>query len=61
MTEGWMQGDTATQEFFKPIKTFETRFTQMRAEIKSMGFSSLDLWGRIFIQTGQPPNKFLGV
>ncbi len=45
MTEGWMQGDTATQEFFKPLKTFEARFIAMLAEIKSMGFNHLDLWG----------------
>ncbi len=45
MTQGWMQGDSATQEFFKPIKTFEARFIAMLEEIKAMGFSNLDLWG----------------
>ncbi len=45
MTQGWMQGDSATQEFFKPIKTFEGRFIAMLEEITAMGFSNLDLWG----------------
>ncbi len=45
MTEGWMQGDTATQEYFKPIQTFSERFDAMLAEIGAMGFSALDLWG----------------
>ena len=45
MTEGWMQGDGATQEFFKPLETFRERFGAMLAEIKAMGFDALDLWG----------------
>ena len=45
MTEGWMQGDGATQAHFRPIETFEARFGEMLREIKAMGFSALDLWG----------------
>jgi L-ribulose-5-phosphate 3-epimerase len=45
MTEGWMQGDGATQAHFAPIATFEARFRAMLSEIKAMGFAHLDLWG----------------
>jgi L-ribulose-5-phosphate 3-epimerase len=45
MTEGWMQGDGATQDFFKPLETFRDRFGAMLAEVKAMGFGALDLWG----------------
>jgi L-ribulose-5-phosphate 3-epimerase len=45
MTEGWMQGDGATQDFFKPPETFHERFGAMLAEVKGMGFQSIDLWG----------------
>ena len=45
MTEGWMQGDSATQAYFRPIETFAPRFDAMLAEIKAMGFEVLDLWG----------------
>jgi L-ribulose-5-phosphate 3-epimerase len=45
MTEGWMQGDAATQAFYKPLETFRERFGAMLAEIEAMGFDALDLWG----------------
>jgi L-ribulose-5-phosphate 3-epimerase len=45
MTEGWMQGDTATQAFFSPLETFQTRFDAMLLEVKNMGFHAIDLWG----------------
>lgn len=45
MTEGWMQGDTATQNAFRPIETFEQKFDQMLRDIKAMGFSAIDVWG----------------
>jgi L-ribulose-5-phosphate 3-epimerase len=44
MTEGWTQGDTATQDAFKPIATFEKKFGEMLADIKALGFSSVDVW-----------------
>jgi sugar phosphate isomerase/epimerase len=44
MTEGWMQGDTATQEYFKPLATFAERFGAMLGEVKAMGFEAIDLW-----------------
>ena len=45
MTEGWMQGDTATQNYFRNLETFGLRFDAMLAEISEMGFRSIDLWG----------------
>jgi sugar phosphate isomerase/epimerase len=44
MTEGWMQGDTATNDYFRPIETFEERFDAMLAEVKAMGFEAIDIW-----------------
>jgi L-ribulose-5-phosphate 3-epimerase len=45
MTEGWVQGDTATEAFFAPLETFQTRFDAMLLEVKNMGFRAIDLWG----------------
>jgi sugar phosphate isomerase/epimerase len=44
MTEGWGQGDRATQDYFRPLRTFEKRFDALLAEIRGLGFSALDLW-----------------
>ena len=44
MTEGWMQGDAATQAYFRPVETFAERFEAMIAEIAGLGFTALDLW-----------------
>jgi L-ribulose-5-phosphate 3-epimerase len=45
MTEGWMQGDESTQQAFKPIATFGKKFEEMLGDIKTLGFSAIDLWG----------------
>lgn len=45
MTEGWMQGDGATQAHFRPLESFGARFEAMLEEIAAMGFTALDLWG----------------
>jgi L-ribulose-5-phosphate 3-epimerase len=45
MTKGWMQGDAATQAFYSPLETFQTRFDAMLLEVKNMGFYAIDLWG----------------
>lgn len=45
MPNGWGQGDRATQERFRPVATFAARFDGMLAEIKSLGFTAMDLWG----------------
>lgn len=44
MTEGWGQGDTATNNYFKPIKTYAERLDAYLHDIRAMGFSALDLW-----------------
>jgi sugar phosphate isomerase/epimerase len=44
MTAGWMQGDRATQEYFRPVETFGERFAALLGEIKALGFGALDLW-----------------
>jgi sugar phosphate isomerase/epimerase len=44
MTGGWGQGDTATQEFFRPTESFAERFEDLLAEIAALGFEAIDLW-----------------
>ena len=38
MSEGWGQGDKATQAWFSPLNTFEERFGAMLAEVSALGF-----------------------
>lgn len=44
MTEGWGQGDTATNDYFKPIETYAERLDEYLRDIRAMGFDALDLW-----------------
>jgi L-ribulose-5-phosphate 3-epimerase len=44
MTGGWGQGDRATNEHFAPIETYPARFDELLAEVRGMGFESMDLW-----------------
>lgn len=44
MTEGWMQGDKATNDYFSPLETFAGRFETMLAEVRAMGFEAIDIW-----------------
>jgi predicted dehydrogenase/sugar phosphate isomerase/epimerase len=44
MTQGWGQGDQASNEWFAPLETFEARFDALLGEIKALGFQSIDLW-----------------
>jgi len=44
MTEGWMQGDKATNDYFSPLETFAGRFEAMLAEVRAMGFEVIDIW-----------------
>jgi predicted dehydrogenase/sugar phosphate isomerase/epimerase len=44
MTEGWGQGDQATNDYFQPLGTFRQRFDELLAEISGLGFESIDLW-----------------
>jgi L-ribulose-5-phosphate 3-epimerase len=44
MTEGWGQGDRATNAYFQPIESFGERFAALLAEVQAMGFTAIDLW-----------------
>jgi sugar phosphate isomerase/epimerase len=44
MTGGWAQGDQATNDYFKPLETFAQRFEEILRDIRSLGFTALDLW-----------------
>ncbi len=44
MAEGWMQGDAATQAYFRPENTFAQRFDALLAEIVDCGYSAIDIW-----------------
>ena len=45
MSEGWDQGDAATQAAFRPVEQFESKLDAMLGDIKALGFQALDLWG----------------
>jgi L-ribulose-5-phosphate 3-epimerase len=44
MTEGWMQGDGATNAYFQPLATFPDRFGVLLDGIRALGFDAIDLW-----------------
>ena len=44
ITEGWHQGNNATNDYFRSIDTFPKRFDALLKEIKKLGFTSIDLW-----------------
>lgn len=44
MTEGWGQGDSASQAYFKPLDTFGERLEGYIRDIRALGFDALDLW-----------------
>lgn len=44
MTRGWGQGETAANNYFMPLETFPSRFEELLKEIKSLGFTAMDLW-----------------
>lgn len=44
MTGGWMQGDQATNDWFRPLATFEERFETLLREITELGYDTVDLW-----------------
>src|SRR3954469_12457057 len=45
MTGGWQEGDRASNDWYAPLATFAARFDEMLAEVKSLGFTGIDLWG----------------
>lgn len=44
MSEGWAQGDQATNDFFRPPATFAARFEQILLDVRRMGFGAVDIW-----------------
>lgn len=44
MTRSWMEGDDATQAFFRPEETFADRFGAMLGEVARLGFRAIDIW-----------------
>ena len=45
MTEGWGQGDAATQAAFKPVRQFEQKFDALLRDVRALGFQAVDVWG----------------
>jgi len=44
MPGGWGQGDSATNDWFRPLASFGQRFDAMLAEVAALGFGAIDLW-----------------
>ena len=44
MTEGWGQGDRATNDYFRPIETYAERLEALFLEVQAMGFAAIDIW-----------------
>lgn len=44
MTRGWMQGDDATQTYFRPIEAFAARFDRYLRDVRALGYRAIDLW-----------------
>ena len=44
ITEGWHQGNNATNDYFRSIDTFPKRFDALLKEVKQIGFQTIDLW-----------------
>jgi L-ribulose-5-phosphate 3-epimerase len=42
---GWGHGDRTSNEWFSPLETYEERFGELAADIESLGFGAIDLWG----------------
>jgi sugar phosphate isomerase/epimerase len=40
----WTHGDTATNDYFRPLETYAERFDAMLAEIQALGFEAIDVW-----------------
>ncbi|MCC6614925.1 MAG: sugar phosphate isomerase/epimerase [Anaerolineae bacterium] len=44
MTKGWMQGDRATQIYFRPLEAFAARFDRYLRDVRALGYQAIDLW-----------------
>lgn len=44
MTEGWMQGDKAANDHYRPIDTYAARLEELLALISDQGYDYVDFW-----------------
>ncbi|MBN8621231.1 MAG: sugar phosphate isomerase/epimerase [Anaerolineae bacterium] len=45
MTDGWMQGQEATDAYFEqPVEVFAPRFDRYMADVRGLGFDAVDIW-----------------
>ncbi len=44
MSEGWAQGEDATNRYYEPVATFPQRFEEILLDVRAMGFEAVDLW-----------------
>lgn len=42
---GWGHGDRLTNEAFAPIETYAERLDALLADVRALGFDTIDLWG----------------
>ena len=42
---GWGHGDRETQAAFAPVETYAERFDALLADVRGLGFDTIDLWG----------------
>lgn len=42
---GWGHGDRTTNETFAPLETYGDRFGALLADVRALGFDTIDLWG----------------
>jgi L-ribulose-5-phosphate 3-epimerase len=42
---GWGHGDRATNDAFRPLDTFASRFGALLADVRALGFDAVDVWG----------------
>lgn len=42
---GWGHGDRLTNEAFAPLETFGERFDAVLADVRALGFDTIDVWG----------------
>src|SRR3954469_2350037 len=44
MSGDWGKGDRATNDYFRPLDTYDVRLSALFQEVARMGFDAIDLW-----------------
>jgi L-ribulose-5-phosphate 3-epimerase len=44
MQKGWGEGDQATNEYYRPIATYEERLGELLGQVRALGFEAIDIW-----------------